>query len=271
MPRTYKRIDCSKEDIIKLHKLSEDESNPRLATRARIVLGCAEGKQIKDIAAELHERPNTVITWRKRYSEQGIDGLLNLPRGYSGNRYGLDLRERILSKLNTSPPNGRERWTGNTLSDELGVPADVIWRCLRKEKIKLDEITPETLREDRLPDEIKCNIPLVLSVKENAYMANSKIATTEKMDLVLKAQVIGKDGNMIEKEIRIQDALPDISDFDLSTKEGFLKDFHEVEKSMLLARGQLTEDITKEYLDAASKKNETGKQPHSKKPVLIQK
>lgn len=259
MPRKYKKIDCSKEDIIELHKLSEDESNPRIAIRARIVLGCVEGKQIKDIAAELHERPNTVITWRKRYAEQGIDGLLNLPRGYSGNRYGSDLKERILSKLSTSPPNGREHWTGNTLSDELAVPADVIWRCLRKEKIKLDEIAPEMFQEDKLPDEVKYNIPLVLSVREDAYMANNETLTTEKMDLVLKAQVIGKDGNTIEKEIRIEDALPDISDFDLSTKEGFLRDFHEVEKSMLLARGQIVEDITKKYLDEASKKNEIKK------------
>lgn len=259
MPRTYKRIDCSQEDIIELHRLSEDETNPRLAIRAKMVLGCVEGKQIKEIAAELHERPNTVITWRRRFSEQGISGLLNLPRGYSGNRYGSDLWERILSKLNSSPPNGRDHWTGNTLSDELGVPADVIWRCLRKEKIKLDEITPEILRKDTMPDEVKYNIPLLLSVREDEYMTNSETKTIEKMDLVLKAQVIGKDGNLIEKEIRIEDALPDISDFDLSTKEGFLKDFHEVEKSMLLARGQLTEGITKEYLDAASKKNEMKK------------
>lgn len=260
MPRKYKKIDCSKEDIIELHKLSEDESNPRIAIRAKMVLGCVEGKQIKDIAAELHERPNTVITWRKRYAEQGIDGLLNLPRGYSGNRYGSDLKERILSKLSTSPPNGREHWTGNALSYELAVPADVIWRCLRKEKIKLDEITPEMFQEGKLPDEVKYNIPLVLSVREDAYMANNEALTTEKMDLVLKAQVIGKDGNTIEKEIRIEDALPDISDFDLSTKEGFLRDFHEVEKSMLLARGQIVEDITKMYLDEASKKNEIKKQ-----------
>lgn len=259
MPRTYKKIDCSKEDIIELHRLSDDESNPRLAIRARIVLSCVEGKQIKDIAAELNERPNTVITWRKRYSEQGIDGLMNRPRGYSGNRYGSDLKDRILLKLSTSPPNGREHWTGNTLSEELGVPADVIWRCLRKDKIKLDEVAPETFKEDNLPDEVKYNIPLVLSVKEDAYMTNNEISSSKKMDLVLKAQVIGKDGNTIEKEIRIEDALPDISDFDLSTKEGFLKDFHEVEKSMLLARGQIVEDITKEYLDAASKKNEMKK------------
>lgn len=259
MSRTYEKIDCSKEDILELHRLSENDTNHRLAKRAQIVLGCIEGKQIKDIAAELGERPNTVITWRKRFSEHGISGLFNLPRGYSGNRYGPDLRERILVKLNTSPPNGREHWTGNTLSEELGVPADVIWRCLRKEKIKLTDVSFDRDSNGALPPEVNYDIPLVVSVREDAYRSDNIIdentGTAEKMDLVLTAQVIGRNGSMIKKEIRIEDALPDISDFDLSTKEGFLRDFHEVEKNMLLARGQLTEDVAKEYLDAASKKN----------------
>lgn len=263
MPRTYKKVDCSKEDIRELHRLSEGDANPRLAMRAKIVLGCIEGKQIKDIAAEFNERPNTVITWRKRFSEQGINGLFNLPRGYSGNRYGSDLKERILIKLRTTPPNGREHWTGNTLSEELGVPPDVIWRCLRKEKIKLADVKPDKISDDTRPGEVKYDIPPVLSVKEDAYMndniTDNKTESAERMDLVLTAQVIGKDGSIIQKEIRIEDALPDIRDFDLSTRDGFLRDFHEVEKSMLLARGQLTENLTREYLDAASKKNETKK------------
>lgn len=262
MPRTYKQVDYSKKDIIELHKLSEDDTNPRVAKRAQIVLGCIEGKQIKDIAAELHERPNTVITWRRRFSEQGIRGLFNLPRGYSGNRYGADLRERIFVKLNTTPPNGGKHWTGNLLSEELGVPPDVIWRCLRKEGIKLSADSLNIISDGTLPREVEYNIPLVLSVREDAYMIDNttnNAGTAEKMDLVLTAQVIGKDGSTIEKKIRIADALPDISDFDLSTKDGFLKDFHEVEKSMLLARGQLTEDLTRDYLDAVSKKNGAGK------------
>ena len=260
VPRKYKKIDCSKEDIIELHRISSDESNPRLAIRAKIVLGCIEGKQIKDIAAELNERPNTVITWRRRFAENGIEGLLNLPRGYSGNRYGSDLRERILSKLNMSPSDGREHWTGNTLSHELNVPPDVIWRCLRKEGIKLTDVKIYAGDDSGSPTCIDYDIPLTLTIKEDSLVMDScinknDIFEKQRMDLVLTAKVVGKDGQTIEKEIRIEDALPDINDFDLSTKEGFLDDFHEVEKSLLQARGMLTEELAKEYLDEASKKN----------------
>lgn len=42
--------------------------------RALMVLRCIEGEQIKDIAADLHERPNTVILWKNRFSANGITG-----------------------------------------------------------------------------------------------------------------------------------------------------------------------------------------------------
>ena len=260
MPRKYAKIDCSKEDIIELTKMSSDESNIRLATRAKIVLGCIEGKQIKDIAAELNERPNTVITWRRRFSENGIEGLLNRPRGYSGNRYGADLRERILSKLNTPPPDGMEHWTGNTLSQDLNVPPDVIWRCLRKEGIKLTDVKIGAVDDSGSPAHIDYDIPLTISIREDSLIMDghtfkNDVIEKQRMSLVLTAKAIGRDGQTIEKEIRIEDALPDINDFDLSTKEGFLDDFHDVEKSLLQARGMLTEELAREYLDEAAKKN----------------
>ena len=269
MPRTYKRIECSKTDIIILHEISMNTSNPRIALRAQIVLRCIEGQQVKDIASELGERPNTVILWRNRFAKGGVDGLANLPRGDSANKYGGDLKQRIHDKLNTNPPDNSTRWTGKSLSKELGVPPDVIWRYLRKEKIKLSDITVTSEDYSTHPTEAIYDIPLEIHVRKDDAM-NSKLVNsvdTEgadadgNMDLVITARIEGKDGTVIEREIRLADALPNVKDFDLSTKEGFLRDFDQLEKSMLAARGQLTEDITKEYLDAASKKNRTRKNP----------
>ena len=38
--------------------------------RARIILQLAEGKMVKDAAAELGERPSTVILWRDEASRE---------------------------------------------------------------------------------------------------------------------------------------------------------------------------------------------------------
>ena len=51
-----------------------------LALRCRIVLGCAEGKSNKQVAAEQGVWPQTVGTWRRRFVESGLEGLSDEPR-----------------------------------------------------------------------------------------------------------------------------------------------------------------------------------------------
>jgi len=46
-----------------------------LALRARIILACAEGEQSKVVAARLGIDPDTVGKWRRRFAEQGLEGL----------------------------------------------------------------------------------------------------------------------------------------------------------------------------------------------------
>jgi anti-sigma-K factor RskA len=47
----------------------------RMVERARIVLAAADGEQNVAIADRLGLSVNTVLKWRKRFSEEGIDGL----------------------------------------------------------------------------------------------------------------------------------------------------------------------------------------------------
>ena len=245
MARSYEKLYCSKSDIIRLTRLAQNTTQPRVALRAQMVLLCAEGKQIKEIASRFHERPNTVILWRNRFADQGIEGLLNRPRGKNANQYGTDLRERILGLIATNPPPGHKRWTGSLLSKETGIPPDVIWRCLRKAGIQLTST-------DREPTEFTMEIPLQLTVRKETDMSSNK---SEKMDLELVARITGKDGTVIEKVVKMKDALPNVKDFDLCTKEGFLQDLDVYEKAYLEARDQLSEGLVGEYLDEASKKN----------------
>jgi transposase len=52
----------------------------RLVFRARIILYCAEGLPHRQIKRRLNTSVDTVIRWRKRYEQQGIDGLQDRPR-----------------------------------------------------------------------------------------------------------------------------------------------------------------------------------------------
>lgn len=52
----------------------------RLVVRARIVLAAAEGEENASIATRLGVALNTVIKWRKRFFEEGMDGLSDRKR-----------------------------------------------------------------------------------------------------------------------------------------------------------------------------------------------
>jgi transposase len=52
----------------------------RLVERARIVLGCLEGKPVGVVAGSLQVRPNTVIDWRRRFEKEGLAGLRDRSR-----------------------------------------------------------------------------------------------------------------------------------------------------------------------------------------------
>src|SRR3954465_9028313 len=59
---------------------SRPKSTLRLATRARIVLACAEGLDNKAVAARLRVCSATVGTWRRRFVERRLEGLSDEPR-----------------------------------------------------------------------------------------------------------------------------------------------------------------------------------------------
>ena len=52
----------------------------RMVLRAQIVLAAADGEENLSIADRLEVAPNTVIRWRTRFFEEGMDGLVDRKR-----------------------------------------------------------------------------------------------------------------------------------------------------------------------------------------------
>ena len=52
----------------------------RVVLRAQIVLAAADSEENLGIADRLEVAPNTVIKWRKRFFEEGMDGLVDRKR-----------------------------------------------------------------------------------------------------------------------------------------------------------------------------------------------
>jgi len=109
----------------------------RLVTRAGIVLMGADGADNPEIARALSIHKNTVSRWRVRFAEQGIDGLDDAPRPGRPLIYGQDSDSRILAMLDEPPPAGYACWNGSLLAQALGIPADQVWRAMRRHRITL--------------------------------------------------------------------------------------------------------------------------------------
>lgn len=242
-------IICSKSDITTLNEFVNG-NDARLAVKAKIILLAAEGYTSKEIAELLSERPNTVSLWRNRFAKEGIQGLMNRPRGHTKTEYGPLLPKRICSLMENEPPNGYDHWTGSLLSRELNIPIYTVWRYLKKSGIKLSEIADS--RKTSFAATI--DVPVELTLRADDIMAE-KYKNNEKASLEFIARITTKDGRVIEKVVKMDDAIPDMDDFDLCTKDGFLKDFDVMEKSLIKARDSVTSGIAEKYLEESAKKN----------------
>jgi len=129
---------CSEEDRRTLETWAHGRSlEARLVERAKMILGCLEGKPVSRIARDLKLRSNTVIDWRNRFAEQGIKGLYDRPRSGKPPHYGDDFRNQVLATLEKPPPSGQAAWDGPAVAKAVNGSVHAVWRVLRKEGICL--------------------------------------------------------------------------------------------------------------------------------------
>ena len=100
----------------------------QLVQRAQIVLACADGESGAAISRRLGVNKNTVVKWRKRYAEFGIEGLHDelrpgRPRTHSDER----VAEVVNAALQTRPAH-RTQWSVRAMEEHTGVSKSTVQR-----------------------------------------------------------------------------------------------------------------------------------------------
>jgi transposase len=102
-----------------------------LALRARIVLGCAEGGQNKDVAARLRLDSATVGKWRRRFVEHRVDGLRDEPRSGAPRTIEDARIEAVIVTTLESVPKDATHWSSRGMARASGVSVSSVQRIWR--------------------------------------------------------------------------------------------------------------------------------------------
>src|SRR5205809_2210153 len=151
-----------------------------LAERARLILGCAAGKNNTTVARELRLTKQTIGKWRTRFLSQRLDGLLDEPRPGAPRRITDDEVERVMRVTLETTPRDATHWSTRTLARRCGLSQTAvsrIWRAfsLRPHRVKTFKLSKDPLFIEKVRDivGVYLNPPdraLVLCVDEKAQM-----------------------------------------------------------------------------------------------------
>jgi len=126
----------------------------KVALRARIALGAAEGQSNHHLAKELNTSRPTILLWRQRYALAGLTGLLkDAPRPGRRKLIGAPKVEAIVNATLQTRPRDATHWSVRTMARAQGVsPATVhrIW-----EAHGLQPHRTETFKLSRDPDFVR--------------------------------------------------------------------------------------------------------------------
>ena len=109
-----------------------------LAERAKILLLAAQGTSNTEIAHQVGCSRPTVILWRRRYAQGGLDGLLDRPRPGRPQTVRRGRRAEILAVTLSPPPEhlGVTHWSSRLLADQLGVSHNTVARVWAEHDLK---------------------------------------------------------------------------------------------------------------------------------------
>ncbi len=102
-----------------------------LAQRARIVLLAADGLGTGQLVDRVGVSKPTVIAWKRRYAEEGLDGLADRPK--PGRPPGIDEAQIVVRTLEKPPERlGVTHWSSRLLAAELGLSNVTVAKVWRK-------------------------------------------------------------------------------------------------------------------------------------------
>jgi transposase len=112
------------------------KTEQRIALRARIILGAADGKSNNALARELNTSRPTVIDWRRRFAEGGVEALDDdRPRGRSFQPLAGAKAAEIITRTQSAPQPATQ-WSCRRMAKACGVSKASVQRVWHASGLK---------------------------------------------------------------------------------------------------------------------------------------
>ena len=122
---------------VQLASISKSTSMPHgLVQRARIVLACADGLSNKAVAELVRTTPQTVGKWRRRFIEQGIEGLHDEIRSGRPRIYDDERVAGLINRVLQEKPHDANTWSVRRMAEAEGVSKSTVHRLFTLHGIK---------------------------------------------------------------------------------------------------------------------------------------
>ncbi len=169
-PKTHPVL--SDEERAELLRLTRRAKTSRvLASRARVILECAEGFSDTEVAAKLRVDRETVGRWRRRFLKGRIDALVDEPRSGAPRKISDAKVEEVLVATLESTPVAATHWSRTSMAKRAGISESTVGRIWRS--YGLQPHRAETFRLSNDPffiDKVRDVVGLYVSPPERAVV-----------------------------------------------------------------------------------------------------
>lgn len=132
-----KKVDLNEEERATLEYLARaGKSEQRLAQRARVILGAAEGLSLKDISQRTGLSVNACLKWRKRFASERMDGLKDKTGRGRPAKITQEQRLEVMALACTKPVDGSNAWSMRKLAEAAGLSASTVHGILHSADLK---------------------------------------------------------------------------------------------------------------------------------------
>jgi transposase len=143
----------------------------QLVMRARIVLLCAEGFENQQVARRLRTTAPTVGKWRRRFSLDRLDGLLDEPRPGAPRSITDDAVEAAVVRTLETTPRGATHWSTRQLAKAVGISKSSVQRIWHAFGLKPHRTESFQLSKDPLLiEKVRDVVGLYMSPPDNALV-----------------------------------------------------------------------------------------------------